>query len=63
MKDRTITQEPNTGGIRSAVKNELREAQSGVKLTKMNATSLFYSDTPSFPNTKVCACILVETMK
>lgn len=52
-------QDNNTGAehgsrIRSAVKNELREAQSEVKLTKINATSLFYSDTPSFLNTKVC---------
>lgn len=40
MKDRTITQELNISGIRSAMKC-LREAQTEVKLTKINGISVF----------------------
>ncbi len=41
MKDRTITQELNTSRIRSGLKNELREALTEVKLTKIKEISLF----------------------
>lgn len=41
MKDRTITQELNTSRIRSAMKIELREAQTEVKLTKISGISVF----------------------
>lgn len=33
MKDRTITLEPNTSGIRSGLKNELAGPETGVKIT------------------------------
>lgn len=41
MKDRTITQNLSMSGIRSGLKNELREAQTEVKLTKINGISQF----------------------
>lgn len=44
MKDRTITQELNASGMsRRGLRNELREAQSEVKLAKINGKSFITS--------------------
>lgn len=47
MKGRTITQELNTRRIRGAVKIELREARSEVKLTEINGISELKFTVPS----------------
>lgn len=52
MKDRTVTQELNMSGMRKrGLKNELREAQSEVKLTKIMENLL------SLHNTRVCTSL------
>lgn len=41
MKDRTITQKLNMSRMKSGLKNELREAQTEVRLSRINGISLF----------------------